>query len=366
MKTFTVTFHRSNNYGAVLQAYALQNVIKELGHDNTIFDYIFYKGFYNRIKFTSIKTFFRSVVGNVLKFFRRKELKQLDKEFRRFHNERMKLSETVYTLDSIKKNPPAADCYITGSDQVWNLNSRKVEIPIRFLDFGEASIKRISYAASIEKTNYTDSQKQEVREYLNEFSAISLREEDAKTYISDIIGKKCERTIDPIFLLEIDEWKRIARMPRVDEPYILCYQVQSNSKLKKVAKHLKKKTGYKVVAISNTEIKYFNADYTFFDVSPEEFLGFYLNAEIVVSASFHGTAFGILFEKPTYGVARKTGSSRIKEILSLFEMEEYYIRDTDNIPEFKCDFKKQRELLNSERKKSINFLKEQLGDGNKN
>ena len=109
-----------------------------------------------------------------------------------------------------------------------------------------------------------------------------------------------------------------------------------------------------------------NADYTFFDVSPEEFLGFYLNAEIVVSASFHGTAFGILFEKPTYGVARKTGSSRIKEILSLFEMEEYYISNVDNIPEIKCDFKKQRELLIIERNKSINFLKEQLDDGNKN
>lgn len=366
MRTFTVTFHRSNNYGAVLQAYALQRIIKKLGHDNTIFDYVFYKGFYNKIKFTSVKSFFRSVLGNILKFLRRKELKQLDKEFRRFHDERMLLSEDVYTLETIRRNPPEADCYITGSDQVWNLNSRKVEIPIRFLDFGDASKKRISYAASIEKMNYTDLQKQEVREYLNDFSGISLREEDAKTYISDITKRKCERTLDPVFLLEVDEWKTIARMPRVEEPYILCYQVQSNAKLKKVANYLKKTTGYSIVAICNTEIKYFNADYTFFDVSPEEFLGFYLNAEIVVSASFHGTAFGILFEKPTYGVARKTGSSRIKEILSLFEMEEYYISNVDNIPEIKCDFKKQRELLIIERNKSINFLKEQLDDGNKN
>lgn len=357
MNTFTVTFHHSNNYGALLQAYALQQAVTKLGFENTIFEYPYNDKFYDKVSLKNPKT----IYSNFSKFIRKDKIKSRQNSFDAFHKKRMKLSRIYNSMDDLRNDLPDADILITGSDQVWRFSGNKEFIPARFLDFGADNLKRFSYAASIEKLNYTDEQKEKVKQYLKKFSGVSLREESAKEYICEITGIDAIRVLDPVFLLSKDEWNSIAKTPRVTEPYILCYQVQSNPRMQELVDFLKKKYNLKVVSVLPSSYNWIKADFSFFDVSPEEFLGLYNNAEIVVSASFHGTAFGLLYGKPTYGLVKSNSASRIKEILSLFSQSDFCIDADSKIPlveEF--DLKNVNEKLLKEKECSLEYLRKQL------
>lgn len=360
MKTFTVTFHHTCNYGALLQAYSLQTTLQNLGHENTIMEYPEKNRFYCRIS-KNPKQAVRGLYMNWLRFLRKKQLKSLQSSFRAFRTNRLNLSEVYSHIDELRQNPPTADCLITGSDQVWKMAGNKALLPARFLDFGADKVKRISYAASIEALNYTDTQKKQVAHWLSRFNGISLREQSAADYIRDITGNQdVTRVLDPVFLQTQEQWLKIATAPRIQGPYILCYQVQSNKRMQEVANILKKKTGYPLVAICPSEIQHIHADYSLHDVSPEEFLGLYNQAAMVVSASFHGTAFGLLFGKPTYGLVRSTHANRIREILALFGLEHFCIDKGSAIPEPTIDSTALQEKIHGERLRSLAYLNTQL------
>ena len=251
------------------------------------------------------------------------------------------------------------DCLITGSDQVWNMSTTPSFIDSRLLLFGPESCKRFSYAASLEELNYTEEQKEYVKSALKNFNGISLREDSARLYIESFIGRKCDRVIDPVFLLTKDEWMKIAKVPRIKGPYILCYQVQRNKRMEEVAYKLKKESGYPVVSICNGAIRWIKSDYTFYDVSIEEFLGFYSQAAYVVSASFHGVAMGLVFEKPVYAMVKKSRADRLRSIMKIMGLKNYIV-DQDNIDNIiEYDEAKLRQMLiikAEERKKGLLFL----------
>lgn len=358
MKTFTVTYHHTTNYGASLQAYALQQTILSLGHENVLFEYP-YKSSSGKVSFKSkIKP--KNIYLKYLSVIRKKQTEALQRHFSEFHCKKLILSPVYSSMEDLRQNPPDVDCLITGSDQVWNLRTLKEFIPARFLDFGSTGMRRISYAASIEGLNYTDEEKNKIREYLKSFSAISLREESAKAYIESFSHRKATRVLDPVFLRTQTEWLSVAKKPRIDGPYILCYQVRRNKKMQEVVDRLKKITGYPVVSIFNTPIKWINSDYAFYDVPPEEFVGLYSKAAVVVSASFHGTAFGLLFEKPTYGLVKSGSGSRIKELLHLFSLDKYCISDDADIQELSVEPIDIKEKIESERNRSLLYLKAAL------
>ena len=361
MKTFTVTFHHTTNYGAVLQAYSLHKTVKGLGHENTVMEYPDTTSrFYCRMS-KNPKTTVRALYMNFLRWRRKQELLTLRKSFLDFRTNRLELSREYINSDDICSDPPEADCLITGSDQVWKLSGEKSRIPARFLDFGGETVKRISYAASIEQLNYTPEQREQVKTWLSRFDGISLREQGAAEYIAEFTGRQdvC-RVMDPVFLQTKAQWLEIAKKPRLKGPYILCYQVQGNRRMQEVADKLKKQTGYPVVCICNTEIRHIRADHYLHDVSPEEFLGLYNEASIVVSASFHGTAFGLLFGKPTYGLTRSTHANRIREILALFGLEKFCIGKTESVPEPEIDEVALEEAIARERSASLAYLKQHL------
>lgn len=364
MKTFTVTFHHTCNYGAVLQAYSLHRTLRRMGHENTVMEYPDKGRFYCRMS-ANPKTAARALCMNWLRFCRKKELVQLKRSFLEFRRNRMELSRVYATTEDLRREPPEADCLITGSDQVWKMAGDPNRLAARFLDFGDDKTKRISYAASIESLTYTEEQKEQVCKWLSRFDAISLREQSAADYITELTGRQdVQRVLDPVFLQTRQQWLEIAKKPRIQGPYILCYQVQSNKRMQEVADRLKKQTGYPVVAICNSEIRHIRADHSLHDVSPEEFLGLYNEASIVVSASFHGTAFGLLFGKPTYGLTRSNHANRIREILAQFGLERFCIGATDPIPVPEIDEKALEEVLNRERAASLSYLENNLKGDN--
>lgn len=360
MKTFTVTFHFGTNYGALLQTYALQQAILMKGHDNLVMEYGPSKLIPLSLRHPRqlLATLYRRFQGRL----RRKKVQALKASFRRFHEEHLKLSRVYQHIDDLRRDPPLVDCLITGSDQVWNLHSRKSTIPTRFLDFGNASLRRFSFAASIEKLDYTPEEKDYVRRALANFRGISLREESARAYMEEITGRPCVQTADPVFLLTAQQWLSIARPSRFEGPYILCYQVQRHPLMQWALDELKRRTGWPVVAVCPTAMRYCRADHYLHDASPEEFLSLYAGASAVVTASFHGTAFALLFGKPVYSLARDGFASRQMDLMHAFGLDAYVIRSKGSLPGISTDAVQRQEKLAAIRKDAHQYLERMLND----
>ena len=315
MKTFTVTIHHTTNYGAVLQTYALQQSILSMGYENEVFEFdenvenasssIIKKMISNPINGAKF------LVGKLLKLRNIKAINRRKNAFENFRSSHLKLSKTYYSMDELRKNPPDADILFTGSDQVWRFKEDNEFTEAYFLDFGKDNVKKYSYAASIEKLNYSNEQIEKVK-WLRDFNGIALREQTAAEYIHNITGYPTCRVLDPVFLLKKEQWLKIARKREIQEPYIFCYQVQSSPRMQEIVDDLRKKTGYRTVAVLPYNIKWIKTDYAYYDVSPEEFLYLISKAEIVVSASFHGVALGLEFDKVVYATARDNYNKRIK------------------------------------------------------
>lgn len=331
MKTLTVTFHHTTNYGAVLQTYALQQTILSLGHENLVLETK------TGEKKKKSKLSIRELYLRYLSWLRRKESKVLVKYFADFHKYRLKLTRPYASMEDLRNAPPDVDCLITGSDQVWNFVTVPKFIDSRLLKFGKESAVRFSYAASMEELRYSDEQKKKLKDALVSFKGISVREQSAKEYIESFTPYQVERVLDPVFLLSKEKWMELAIEPRIKGPYILCYQVQSNKRMEKVAYQLKKETGYPVVSICNGSIRWMKSDYSFHDVSIEEFLGFYNQAAYIVSASFHGVAMGLVFEKPVYAMIKNTRANRLKEVMQLFQLNDFIISQDEKTAIVKYD-----------------------------
>lgn len=363
MKSFTVTFHHTCNYGAVLQTYALQKTLLKMGLENEVMEYPDSTSIYQKIDFSNIKLAAKLIYINLNTFFRKKKMKSLQESFVMFHKNHINMSRRYVSMKDLQNDPPIADFYITGSDQVWNMNITKELIPARFLDFGDPLIKRFSYAASIERMNYTAEEKEYVKRQLEKYSGISLREKSAKEYIEGIVEKQCEQVLDPVFLLTTEEWHDISKQPRYSDDYILCYQVRNNPRMQVVLDILKRKTGLKTVTINCSAINRVRSDEAYFDVSPEEFIGFFEKATLVVTASFHGAAFGLIFGKPTYALVKSTTRNRMDDLFTLFGLKDYVIdekTDISNLPH--SDISIEQHIKN-ERDRSLAFLRGQINAG---
>ena len=167
-----------------------------------------------------------------------------------------------------------------------------------------------------------------------------------------------------MFLPDRAVWEALAVPPTVREPYILCYQVQRCERMQETVRFLKKATGYRTIAVLPGSIPYIRTDEARFDVTPEEFLGLYKNAAVVVSGSFHGTAFGLLFGKPTYAVTRAGASSRVREIMQLVHAESFCIGGEQDIPlpsAFRAEAAKA--AISEMRSESLAFLRQNLQNG---
>ena len=358
MKSFTVTFHQTCNYGATLQAYALQQVLNDLGTENTVLDYMTFDTVRNE---KSLKNKMIKIILGFLRFFRQKKLDRLVASFREFRKNYLTLSKKYHSMQDLRDDPPDADILVTGSDQVWNIKTNPEFVPARFLDFGKPDAIRFSYAASIGLCDYSDSEKEKIASYLERFKGVSLREKTSADYVSGFVNKECHTVCDPVILLDKSKWQSIARQREITQkPYILCYCVQKNNRLSETVKKLKKRTGYKVISINCGPITRCRADYNLFDVSPQEFLWLYQEAAIVVTTSFHGTAFALKFGKPVYALVSRKKDTRITDLMNYVGLSEYIIRNDTVIPEIPSDMNFVEEKLQDYRQQSLQYIKRMI------
>lgn len=326
MKIRTITCHDVYNYGASLQAYALQHFLSSQKHDVKIIDYkpqylnrtynFWYVSEKSRFYKQTKKNPFLHLLYSIWNIQHTYATWGRIYPFKHFKKKYLTCTNTYHTTKELQKNPPQADLYIAGSDQIWNTILPNGKDPAFYLNFGPSTTKKISYAASFGIERLDDTLRNNVKEYLTQIDEISVREKTGLQILQEL-GFKGTEVLDPVFLIDKDNWVNTFALSKriIKEKYILVYDIfQDNKTLIQKAKLLSAKYNLKIIAINDSK-KTPYAEINISNGGPIEFLNLIFNAEIIISCSFHATAFSIIFNKSFYVFYNKENISRMRDFL---------------------------------------------------
>lgn len=318
-----LTFHRANNYGAVLQAFALCAALRE--HDVRCIDYIDP----NIAEHCGHRLFDKkmSLKKNLIHFLKYYVFRQTVRKERRisqFVNEYIPLTKDKYfSFDQLCNIEDEFDILVSGSDQIWNpqFTGNKLDLSY-FLGFGNSMIKKISFATSAGSYAYDESQQKQIKKYLEGYHAISVREVFLKEQLTQLSSKTIEVVSDPTLLLDRTEWRKNSSAVDLKSNYVLLYTFDNCEICLEIAKKNADRLGCDVVSISNRFIRDRKIDIALSNVGPQEFVWLFANAQFVVTNSFHGTIFSVIFEKFFFSVWKKNNPLRAMNLLKFIGLEE--------------------------------------------
>lgn len=357
MKIGIITWHYFGNFGSALQAYALQNTIQKLGHEVKIINY-------RNPKYSGngFKQFLQYCVGRLMFFFHVNSMKYLF-PFVRFCREKLNQTKCVRDKKKIKGLLKDIDILVFGSDQIWAPN---VFDSVYMGDFGNQAdgIKKISYAASIGLNYIPANKKEEYKRLLLDFDDISVREEVAKCLLEDNFSISSEVVLDPTLLLNSSEYRKMERKAFLRErKYIFCYFLNPKHRYQRKIENLIQEKKYDFIGISAC-VQDCEWMEKLVGIGPCEFLWLIDHAEIVLTDSYHGTIFSLLFHKCFWTFERFAlndpidQNSRIYQLADMFSITDRIIRQNE-MPnaESLYDFDMFERRLEEQRIRSINFLK---------
>lgn len=363
MKIGILTFHCAHNYGAVLQCYALQETLKQMGHNVEIIDYrpkylltpytIFdKKRFLSKNPISLIK---HCIKETLLLPARIKRHNAFDK----FINNRLNLSHRI-----IKRTiPDNYDVYIMGSDQIWNPKITQGFDPVYlgYFDFPKGRKKYISYAASMETNELNAETRDLYIKALNNFDAISVREAKLAELLQPLTLKKIETVLDPTLIADIATWKSIINRPNIKHKYILVYQVRNNKNTMRIASEIANQINAVVIEVTSRLDIHFRKN-RFQCTSTEKFLGLVKDAACIVTTSFHGTVFSIIFNRPFYCIQLDDNmDNRSQSLLEQIGLSERMIKkdDTPNFTKIDYNDRINKSILKL-REKSLCYLRDNI------
>lgn len=329
-KVGIVTFHTGNNYGAVLQAYALQEYVSKQGFDVKIMNF-------NPLVYDSYDKIFKRVGGGLLSNAARQffqllhycELKKRIERFKEFQDSQYHLTKKRYlTEEDFLKNHETFDYYISGSDQVFNPRVKYSDC--YFLAFDKKEGKKIAYAPSMGISEFTKEEEERIKRHIIDFDHLSCRETNGAEFLSQLVDRPVPTVCDPVFLLSKKEWLENAVAPKkTKQPYIFVYDLNGGQGLMELVKKVSHSSGIKTIvcATLNTRKRYKGVK-SIRSLGPRELLGFINGAEYVVTDSFHGTSLSLVMGKKVlpYIALAKT-SSRIVSIMTKLGVEEQIVYD---------------------------------------
>lgn len=306
-----ITFHRANNLGAALQAYALYTYLNDNICPTEIIDY------YPNNAIPAPNTSLRCVMRTIKKVVGGKKQKDRYQRFSKFDafiNKCARSTNVYYGDQDIEANPPKYDLLISGSDQILNTtltgNSKAY-----YLHFTQKSPK-VSYASSFGRRDITEFEDKYIKKYLSNFHAISVREESGKEIVDQRIGCSAEVVVDPVFLLSREKWDSLATQ-RHEDKYIFIYAMENTpwliNAIEQVREHYK--LPVKIVRGGSFELPI--AGEVDNCCGPQDFLSYIKNAECVVTNSFHGTAFSVIFKKNFICVAHSKKNTRLENLCKM-------------------------------------------------
>lgn len=327
MKVGTITFHKAENFGSALQAFALKRVLEKMNHKPVVIDFVFEKDLaqYKLFRTHMYKTRKKALIADLL-YLRRNIIRK--RRFEKFRAEYLPLtSKTFYAgKDNLEELNDSFDAFICGSDQIWNLNCTEEFVAEYFLSFVHEDRLKISYAPSmpskVEEKYYT-----QIKESIERLNFASVREKVTADYLNNEVrvNKEIMHVVDPTLLLPADEYLKCFDIKRTkSERYIFVYILggrDQHSKIISEVNRIQIITGCKVKYVCMRKLSGLkNAEYRL-GIGPKEFLSDLYNADYVVTDSFHATVFAILFSKRLCVFARKGSSSRMKELLDTVGMK---------------------------------------------
>lgn len=355
------------NYGSVLQCYALCHAVESLGYESKIiweqgnlsknFDFRPVKIVKTLVKIITHPSLIKSTLKNI-KEVKEKEINpetvKLFNKFVKDNIQQKKFSHkeliTVAQSDEYTK-------FICGSDQVWCSTTTYVD-PLMYLRFAPKE-KRIAYAPSIGRDYIPEYNRRQMRKYIKDIPYVSIREDDGRRLVKELTGRDVPVVLDPTLLLEREAWESLKNdKTNVKKQYMLCYFLDTPCEEMQKAIHA-------VATVNNLEIISIGMELDIKDVfnpvcGPSEFLSYVSNAELVVTDSYHGMLFSMIFERKFWSVKRNyqqfDQSSRQLTILNRLNLRERYLDDSIELSLENIDYESVNNLLRTLRKDSLNYL----------
>ncbi len=364
MKIGILTFHNSRNYGAVLQAYGLKEVLRKKGHHVDVIDYRS-PTIEDRKKPFTLKHFKDNPKKFILLFLN-VYLNHCRKvrNFSAFERNYLNVTEKRYYPVDIQKSD--YDIIIIGSDQVWSSVITGGPDPVYWGAYKPENAKLLTYAASSNSLSTMENDDfSQVNQWLDRFNAISVREERLKDYVETHSKQNARVVVDPTLLAGRDVFEKITPPRIIKEPYVLLYTVESTPAIDAIIKKVASLYQARIIrtgsnALSST-FKDIRNGVTYKNASVQEFLSLIKYAECVVALSFHGTALSLLYEKDFYSV--KGGNmARVESVLNKCHLSKRMIDTTNEVAEDRIDYTEATAILKEMQNDSMKWLEEVLND----
>ena len=350
-----VTYHCSPNVGAVMQTYALCRFLKGHGYQVEIVDI---RNFEPNLKTISEGSplpirLVKSVIYPI----------RINNIFKKFYPA---LTRHYTSMDDLRQNPPQSDVYIVGSDQVWNHVIARDKALAYFLDFGNDSVKRLSYASSFGLTRWETGKyatTEQVQNCLDRFDFISTRELDGQRILKETFKKDATIVLDPTFLNE--SYPEITG-PVKQREEIVCYKLEKTQDFWQYMPNVSGKIGMPVLLLNHnfpkTGYKYH------FNPTVSQWVGRIAGASFVITDSFHGVAFSIIYKRQFAAVINHNGKeSRLVSLLKLLHLEDRMFDSVEKLSKSNCwktaiDYTKVSQYLSPLKVQSVSYLFRALGE----
>lgn len=361
-----VTYHSSHNYGSVLQAYAMVKIMQGFGLDAELIDFrhpvttdmyewkLWSKN--KKLKYNVRDLVLRGILG----IGKRRE--QVFSDF---------IENVLVKSQRVKDRSEIQDIYdvlVCGSDQIWNPNASGQNDPIYYLDFGTTPCK-FSYAASSGSVRFGDSNPERFRHYLSGLKAIGVREQFMQDYIKEKFELSSVVNPDPTFLIKASEWSEIEKpYDGLPDDYVLIYTIQHQSETIDFANKVAKLLALPTVQIWNDRdiralIHKAKVDYRLMDVSPQQFLWLFHHASFIVTNTFHGNMFSIIYRKDFIHYAIDRTDNRISTLHKAIGFNKdrmFYKEDDINKIKYKTVYDKNEENIKRYIREGVDYISSNL------
>lgn len=317
IKIRVITIHGIPNFGSVFQSYALCEYLKRCGYGDTeVIDY-------NPKYFTA-----RSVKSRIGRLLNWRAYATREQKFSSFVDEHIPLtSESYLSYQELVARPPEGDIFIAGGDQLWNVYHSCGHDDAFKLTF--VSGKKISYGTSLGQNDFSDAEIKDLAEKIADFDAVAVRESGSVGLLRTA-GVESTHVVDPVFLLDAEDYEELL-VPPNRSGYLLVYLVTPSQLLEECIAYLSKKFGLDVILCSGFSKKC-TCDLFLKDLGPDEILGYIKHADIVLSSSFHATAFAAMFEKQFFTILPdKHTNERITDILRIMKLSDRIITEASDL-----------------------------------
>lgn len=375
MKIGIITILKVDNYGADLQAFALQRKLELMGYESEVIDYLYYKNLGHKRERASRPCFkypFKFLIrekalvvkGMVSRIRFPKQYRQRQHEFHQFHLEHTKMTRCYNCYSELYSNPPLFDVYCVGSDQVWNPGNHTNLDPY-FLTFAPKGKKKISYASSFGVATLPECSWEYYSKRLRGLDSVGVREGKGMEIVRTIAGRESQVVLDPTLLLTETEWETVEKpVSMVSGRYLLIYELKKSDYLRQLAKRVASARGLRIIRLCSSvmPVEKDGSVQNITTVGPGGFVYLFRHADFVVTNSFHGTAFSINFSKPFYSISSrgKANNSRQESLLIMCKQADRLLYDDMPMPsleKYKIEYQIPQSLLKAEREVSLNYIR---------